>query len=280
MTEKINAELESLRGVNLYIATPMYGGMCHGVFAGSMTQLIAICTKHGIGIQFNITPNESLIQRARNSCAHEFLCSDCNYLMFIDSDIGFNPLAVLGMLAMMVADKEQKYDILAAAYPKKSIDWAKIKTASDKGLGDQDPNELSKFGVAFTFNPINEGSFTFSSYKPTEVLEAGTGFMMIPRRTFMNFIKAYPDQSYKPYPADSYTKSDSFKKIHAFFNPIIDPVTEYYLGEDYMFCQYVRNMGGRVWILPWIELTHAGSYFYKSSLSIAASLNGPSITSP
>lgn len=273
MTEKLNAELESLRGVKLFIATPMFGGMCHGTFTGSMTQLFAICTKYGISIQFNIMPNESLVQRARNYCAHEFLCSDFTYLMFIDSDIGFNPLSVLGMLAMMVADTDHKYDVLAAVYPKKSIDWEKIKLASDKGLGDKNPNDLAKFGLSFTFNPIKEGLFTFSSSNPSEVLEAGTGFMMIPRRTFMNFIKAYPDQSFKPYPKDSYTKSDFFKKIHAFFDPIIDPETEYYLGEDYMFCQYVRKMGGRVWILPWLELSHAGSYLYTSSLLTAASLN-------
>ncbi len=275
MTKNLEKELESLRGVKLYIATPMYGGVCHGIFTGAMTQLFAICTQYGIIIQFNITPNESLIQRARNSCAHEFLCSDFTYLMFIDSDIGFNPLSVLGMLVVMEADTDHKYDILAAAYPKKSLDWAAIKIASDKGFGDKDPNNLSKFGVTFTFNPIEEGSFTFGLHTPTEVREAGTGFMMIPRRTFMNFLKAYPDQSYAPYPGDFYTKSDSFKKIHAFFNPIIDPVTQYYLGEDYMFCQYVRNMGGHVWILPWLELTHAGSYLYKSSLSIASSPKGP-----
>ena len=273
MTEQLNAELESLRGVKLYIATPMYGGLCHGIFTGSMTLLFGICSKHGISLQFNITPNESLIQRARNSCAHEFLCSDSNYLMFIDSDIGFNPLAVLGMLAMMVADTDHKYDILAGVYPKKAINWEQIKTASDKGLGDMNPDDLAKFGVSFTFNPIVKGSFTFPSKKPTEVLEAGTGFMMIPRRTFINFIKAYPDQSYTPYPGESYSPSDSFKKIHAFFHPTIDSVTGYYLGEDYTFCQYVRNMGVRVCILPWLGLTHAGSYRYKSSLSAAAAVN-------
>jgi hypothetical protein len=42
--------------------------------------------------------NESLITRARNALAHNFLKTDCSHLMFIDADIRFNPADIPPMI--------------------------------------------------------------------------------------------------------------------------------------------------------------------------------------
>ena len=254
--------------VKLFIATPMYGGMCHGAYAKSMSALFALCTKHTIPIHLETISNESLIQRARNTCVEAFLKSDFTHFLFIDADIGFNCKDVLTMLAMHVKDSEKKYDVLAAVYPKKDINWDRIK---QKESFSKPAKELAKLGNEFTFNPINQGSITFGGGIPTEVADAGTGFMMIPRRTFEKFIETYPEQSYKPY--SCFTPSgDPSKTVHAFFDSKIDPESKLYLAEDYMFCQYVRKMGGKIWILPWISLSHAGNYSHTGSLTESASL--------
>ena len=97
---EIQIPIEKLRENKLFVAAPMYGGQCAGMFARSVADLSALCTKYGIPLQFYFLFNESLITRARNYCCDEFMRSDCQHLMFIDSDIGFNPQDVIALMAL------------------------------------------------------------------------------------------------------------------------------------------------------------------------------------
>jgi hypothetical protein len=45
-----------------------------------------------------------------------------------------------------------------------------------------------------------------------------------------------------------------------------------YLSEDYMFCYNVQRMGMKVWLCPWMELKHVGSYIFGGSLAHLASV--------
>lgn len=258
--------IETLRQKKLFVATPMYGGACSGMFCKSMNELTMLCTKYGIEIRSFYLFNESLITRARNYCVDEFLRSGYTHLMFIDSDIGFDPNDVIALLALQ--DDESEYDVLCGPYAKKCISWEKIKFAVDKGVADEDPTVLEQFVGDYVFNPVFKDGATSGQIQlnePTEVLEAGTGFMMIRRSTFEKYDAAYPEQSYLPDHVRS-ANFDGTREIMAYFDCIIDPKTKRYLSEDYMFCQNVRNMGGKVFLCPWMALTHVGSYIFGGSL--------------
>jgi hypothetical protein len=208
--------------------------------------------------------NESLVQRARNYIADEFLRSDCTHLLFIDADIAFNPRDVLGLLAVNLADPD-KFNIVTGPYPKKTIAWEKVQKAAAAGKGDEDPFELEKYAADFVFNPVKKQS-SFNMGDPMEVGEAGTGFMLIPRATFEKFKEAYPELSYKP----DHARTDNFdgsRDIHAFFDCIIDPVSRRYLSEDYFFCKKSREADMHVWMCPWMQLQHIGQYIFKGSLA-------------
>ena len=86
---EIQVKLDELRKNKLFIATPMYGGMAHGLYIKSCLDLQTTMNKYNIETKFSFLFNESLITRARNYLVDEFLRSDCTHLMFIDSDIGF-----------------------------------------------------------------------------------------------------------------------------------------------------------------------------------------------
>jgi hypothetical protein len=277
-------------------------GQCTGMFARSVADLSALCTHYGIQVRFYFLFNESLITRARNYCADEFMRSGDTHLMFIDSDIGFNANDVIALLALQDhEDPSNEYDILAGPYPKKCISWEKIKVAVDKGFADENPQNLEKYVGDYVFNPAN-GVGAIPLGEPVEVLEAGTGFMMIRRQTFEKFQQAYPQQLYRP----DHVRTEHFdgtREIMAFFdtpidhkrtninyelakflelNPnashsdilnfVVDPnngVQDYskrYLSEDYMFCQWVRNAGMKVWFCPWMQLQHVGMYVFGGSL--------------
>jgi hypothetical protein len=271
------------------------------MFTRSIADLSAVCAKYQIPLQLYFLFNESLITRARNYCVDEFMRSEATHLMFIDSDIGFNPQDVLALLALMT--DESPYDVMGGPYPKKCISWEKIKQAVDKGVADKDPNVLEKYVGDYVFNPKgSQKEIPIGS--PVEVMEIGTGFMMVRRKTFEDYKKAYPHLSYKP----DHVRTEHFdgsREILAYFDCVIDRGYGYenlhqlladvaagkadvelakmmiegektsskrYLSEDYMFCYNVDRMGARVWFCPWMQLQHVGSYVFGGSLADLASI--------
>ena len=265
---QIKVPVEDLRKRKLFVAVPMYGGQCSGMFARSMCDLSALCTQYGIQMQLYFLFNESLITRARNYCCDEFMRSQATHLMFIDSDIGFNPNDVIALLALQ--DDTSPYDVIGGPYPKKCISWEKIKLAVDKGIADENPNVLEKFVGDYVFNP-KSGQNQIPIGEPVEVSEIGTGFMMIRRKTFEKYQEAFPELWYKP----DHVRTEHFdgsREIMAYFDCIIDPTSKRYLSEDYMFCYNVQKMGYQVWFCPWMQLQHVGTYIFGGSLADLASI--------
>lgn len=271
---EIKIESSELAKRTLFVATPMYGGMCYGTYCKSIADLTSLCIQYGVNMRVYYLFNESLITRARNYCVDEFLRSGMSHMMFIDSDIGFDARDVLSLLALQ--SDESEYDVIAGPYAKKCISWEKIKLAVDKGLADENPNNLDNFVGDYVFNPVG-GAKTIKLDVPAQVMETGTGFMMIRRSTFDKYKEAYPQYSYLP----DHSRTESFdgsREIHAYFDCIIDPVSKRYLSEDYMFCQNVNKMGGKIWLCPWMQLNHTGTYTFGGSLSSLAAI-GASATS-
>lgn len=272
----IEIPIEKLRERKLFLATPMYGGACAGMFAKSVADLAALCTNYNIHLQMYFLFNESLITRARNYCCDEFMRSDCTHLMFIDSDIGFNPQDVLALLAL--SDDESQYDVIGGPYPKKCISWEKIKHAVDKGVADQNPNVLEKFVGDYVFNPKG-GQQTIALNQPVEVLEIGTGFMMLRKQTLKRFAEAFPQYSYRP----DHVRTEHFdgtREITQFFQAEIDPKSKRYLSEDYWFCQKIQELGMRTWFCPWMQMNHVGTYIFGGSLADLASIGAPATADP
>ena len=274
---EINIPIEKLRENKLFIATPMYGGQCAGMFAKSTADLSALCTQYGIPLQFYYLFNESLITRARNYCVDEFMRSDAQHLMFIDSDIGFNPQDVLALMALQAGDPD-KYDVIGGPYPKKCISWEKIKLAVDKGVADEDPNVLERFVGDYVFNPKNNtGSIPIN--EPVEVLEIGTGFMMITKKALQKFMDSYPQYMYRP----DHVRTEAFdgsRKIMMYFQAEVDAKSERYLSEDYWFCQKAQNIGLKTWFCPWMKMQHVGSYIFGGSLADLATIGASATADP
>jgi hypothetical protein len=274
---EINIPIEDLRKRKLFLATPMYGGQCAGMFTKSIADLSALCTNYGIPLQLYFLFNESLITRARNYCVDEFMRSEAEHLMFIDSDIGFNPHDVIALMALQ-AQEPEKYNIIGGPYPKKCISWEKIKLAVDKGLADEDPGNLDKYVGDYVFNPKqNTGSIAIG--EPCEVLEIGTGFMMITKDACKKFVESYPQYSYRP----DHVRTEAFdgsREIMQFFQAEIDPKSKRYLSEDYWFCQKVQEIGLSTWFCPWMKLQHVGSYIFGGSLADLAQIGASATADP
>jgi hypothetical protein len=240
----------------------MYGGICGGQYCKSTADLSAMGAQYQMDVRFFYLFNESLITRARNYLVDEFLRSDCTHLMFIDSDIGFDPNDVIA-LAVIAAEGSDK-EIVCGPYPKKCIAWEKIKRAVDKGFADKNPENLEKYVGDYVFNP-KEGTGSIPLDEPVEVLEGGTGFMMIQRSALEKFAAAYPQYSYLP----DHVRTEHFdgtREILQYFQAEIDPKSKRYLSEDYWFCQKMWDIDVKTWLCPWMKLQHTGSYVFGGSL--------------
>jgi len=280
---EIKINIDELKKHKLFIATPMYGGQCYGLYAKAALDTQTTLSKYGIECKFSFLFNESLITRARNYLVDEFLRSGYTHMMFIDSDIHFNPQDIIALLAL---DK----DVIGGPYPKKSINWKNIAEAARKHP-DMPVTDLPSLVGEYVFNVV-KGTKSFQVTEPIEVLEIGTGHMMIKRQVFEKMAEAYPNIQYKPDHVGQ-ANFDGSRYIHAYFDTIIDTKdsptgggsddtkdsptgggSDRYLSEDYMFCQMWRKIGGQIYMCPWMKNQHIGTYAFAGDMPAVAKYTG------
>ena len=243
---------------HIFVATPMYGGMCAGFYTQSLLQLQKCFAEQGITASFSFMFNESLITRARNGLVQNFLkMENATHLMFIDADIRFFAEHVP---AMIDADK----DIICGIYPKKEINWPFVRDAIEKGI----PNEqLQYFTGSFVVNLKDySGNVTVPINEPVEIWNGGTGFMLIKREVFEKLSEVVP--SYTNNIVDL-SGNLAIEPIKEYFTTSIEPETNVLMSEDYHFCRLARLNGMSVWAAPWVQLGHMGSYMFEGQLTPA-----------
>jgi len=247
---------ENEKKPKIFVATPMYGGMCAGFYTQSIIQLLTTCQANGVDVEYSFMFNESLITRARNSLTHTFMQTDCSHLMFIDADIKFRAEDVIHMIR---AEK----DILCGIYPKKEINWYSVKAAMDRGVPF---DQLKSHTGSFVVNLVNyAGEVTVPVNVPVEIFNGGTGFMLIKREVFDKLGESVP--SYSNDVVDLGGKMKQSEPIKEFFTTSIEPGTNRLLSEDYHFCRIWRETGGQVHAAPWCQLSHIGTYAFEGQLT-------------
>jgi hypothetical protein len=237
----------------------MYGGMCTGMYSSAIMQMVGVCGQNGIQMYYSFMMNESLITRARNSMAYDFMETDATHLMFIDADIAFNPADIPRMVA---ADK----DIICGLYPKKEINWMQVSEAVKAGVP---PNQLHLHTGAFVLNLAHgETQTTGNVNEPIEIANGGTGFMLIKRKVFETLNDKVPS-----YTNDMYHAVDVVRKVKVikeFFATSIDEESNRLLSEDYHLCKIARQAGFTVWCAPWANFSHTGTYSFSGTLPRSA----------
>jgi hypothetical protein len=126
MPRKKKEAAPELPEIRIQLATPMYGGQCTGVFVQSLLELTGMLSSQNIRLACAFMFNESLITRARNNLADQFLQTDNTHLLFIDADMKFRSIDILNMILADV-------DVITAICPKKEINWNTVREAALAG---------------------------------------------------------------------------------------------------------------------------------------------------
>jgi hypothetical protein len=198
--------------------------------ATSLIGFILLANQLGLNWSLDTMANESLVTRARNNLMAKMMTNtDATHFMFIDSDISFEPEAILYMIA---AEK----DIIAGMYPKKVLP-IQYNVNLD--------NNTKSHGPLFTVDTV------------------ATGFLLFKRKVYQDLIKAHPETKYK----DDINLGKQFEpNMYAIFDCKIDD-NGHYLSEDWLFCRRAKALGYDIWADSRIKLTHTGTYSFEGDLS-------------
>ena len=223
---------------SVYIAMPCYDSVKINTML-SVIKLVQQLAKSGIKVGIN-TMKSPLIHQARNYLTSVFLTTEYQYLLFIDSDVEFEPEAVLRML---VAKKR----IICTPYRVKAEQLDKhIYTVEFK-----DPKNI----------PFLPGGLV--------EIEAGpTGLMLIDRKVFEKIMKNHEGLKINNKAIPTAGKSHDF--YYNFFDFGFND--NYTIGEDISFCKLARENDFKIYANTESTTSHHGSYAWKGKFG--ESLNG------
>jgi len=211
-------------------------------------QLVFEGQRRGISFSLDCIYFESLIARARNAAASNFLNrTDCDYMMFIDSDISFEPESFFSLLK---ADK----DVVSGLYPKKYINSSKVKNLDDRNLLNNYEELCTDFATEIKLDK--------NTKQIEEVNYAATGFMLFKKCVFSQIANEVPNIAYKN-DIDGYMGYGD--KFYDFFPCNVNEVTKKYESEDYGFCNLYKSIGGKIYVDTTCNLTHYGWKGYKGN---------------
>lgn len=286
---------------HIFIGTPAYGGMFHINYVNSLLSLRDWCHKYGVDCTTNFMYNESLVTRARNKIADEFMNKpEATDFFWIDADIGFSPQDILTMtlydedvisfpcvrknlrlervLAAGKKDYAKEFSDAFTANPGKSWSEDELKQvmgkAQYKNGHSQDQLEGMLGEIVLNFPPgkvppgINLG-------RMLEVQDGGSGLMRIKRETFNKVMETFPNR----WAYQLAGESGGRKPVYMFFQAEPDYTVEGqdlpdYISEDYSFCRLVRKAGMHVWVAPWCQTTHAGTYLFQGNPQLISQSGG------
>jgi len=222
------------------IGTPAYGGNVTSGYATSLAASVSLFQSHGIDLQAIVLTNHSVIQMARNRVFREFLKTDSEMLVWIDSDIQWNPL---DLLKLCLHDE----DVVGGTYRKKNPATTEFTVQLIRGSLDPDDRGL------------------------LEVDRIGTGFLRVTREALEKLIEnseeVSVDVNSKRVDIGSVTK---YQDSGAGFLYNVFEVGVYkgeFLSEDYLFCEKLKEKGYKILLDTKINLGHEGTYTYRGVVS-------------
>ena len=216
---------------SLFIAMPCYDS----VKINTMLSVIKLVQQLGkSGIECGIhTMKSPLIHQARNYLTSVFLTTEYQSMLFIDSDVEFEPESVLRMLV-------SKKRVICTPYRVKSAETNQhIYTVEFK----DSKNILILAGGLVE-------------------IEAGpTGLMLIDRTGFERIIKNHPELKIKN------KATPDAKKSHTFYYNFFDFGFNdgYAMGEDVSFCRLVRSNDFPIFANIESTTQHHGSFAWKGT---------------
>ena len=217
------AKTKSTEVRKVIVATPALTGQVSAWYLDSLVQSVKLCANNGIEI-FPITLiNESILHMARNELVTLAYESDVESMVFIDSDQGWNPQALLKVINS--ADK----DVLGVAVVDKT-------------------DEYGRFNVKVTADDCS--AFEKSDNSLIRVNTVGTGFLKLSKKAINALCESSQSVTFR---------GKTLKKVFDFGSIDLGEALEDFIGEDINLCRKLKSLGFDIWVDTEFTCSHVGS---------------------
>lgn len=232
---------------SLLIATPAFGGLIYYTYVQSILDTFVWCANEQIPVNAHFMGNESLITRARNTCAALATNNEFDKLLFIDADISWTQK---DLWRLYYSDKK----IIGGVYPQKHFPLR------------MNFNALYEHRVKY-FSNMKVSPADFAIYASEEASEAGevevehlpTGFMMIDKSVLHDLIPRVPHY-------ESTHMTGASAQVTQFADLFrCGARNGSYASEDWHFCELAREHGHSVWLNTKVILPHTGTFTFRAS---------------
>lgn len=203
---------------HVFLAIPALTSQLHAGTFNAIVQAIPELAQEGIVVSTSVGAGQSLLPHARNALVAQFLESECTDLVFIDADVSWEPGALKRLLSHNV-------EFVAGVYrfkrpdEKYPINWL----AKEELWADPETGLL-------------------------EVATVPGGFLRMTRAAVEKMVEGFKHLAYKHH-------ANPDLQCHALFEVPFVPLVGL-MGEDFLFCDRWRQIGGKIWIDPELTLTH------------------------
>ena len=222
----------------------------------SIYRLTLALQKIGVSTSLFFAESADIIEN-RNILAAYFLETDASHLLFIDSDISFDPQTVGDFIGM-------KKPIVGSAYPKRKIDLRRFAMAYDQLDSIKSPEERFRAAQArasqFPFM-AKHGARVNKGFVLADAIPAG--LMLTERRVFTSMIKNKDKAALRQLgPTPLWPQGGHY----GFFDRVWIPKHKYWLSEDLSFChRWVQGLGEEIYAYIGPGVTHHGNMGYDAN---------------
>jgi hypothetical protein len=207
------------RKLHITIAIPAYTGSVYMATMRSLVNDLVMLVSRGDTFTLIDDIGSAYIADCRGAIASNFLKTDSDCLVFVDSDVAWEKGALLRLV-------DHPVDLVGGVYPYRVDELGfPIKYLEKEELWADPETGL------------------------LEVAAIATGFMKISRNCLEKLVEAYPEQYFHDGAKDNL--------FYDLFAHIAEGDKKY--GEDYSFCFRWSKIGGKVWCDPEIKMGHTGN---------------------
>lgn len=235
----------NMNNIKILLGTPIHSSF-KPQFVSSLFKTTKEFSNH---MSFYTEIGNNHIGDARNEIIDLFLdYEEFTHLLFIDGDEEWEIQDIYELLKY--SSFEDPY-VIAGVYPKQLPNFELLKNLSLNGIEDL-YNYTGQFNPYSIQPKVKNPDLT----KPVESYTCMSGFMLINKVTLQKIKNEFPDDYYRGRYKD---------KIHNFFEPQFTK-NEGVIGQEIKFCRTLNTVGGKIFVLPWVSVTHIGDFEFKRKL--------------
>lgn len=196
--------------------------------AVALTLARGVLGQMGIPFCCDLIPGDAYVDRVMNTLVTDFLGTDCTDILLWDDDVGCETMAVEAIC-------RARRPFVAGVYPKRQdeIEW---------------PVEFPEEPAFVT----EEGLL--------ELPVVPTGFTRLNRAIFE--VMPHDDYYWPQYPTPRFP--DAPRLQYGYFKTKILDMG--YHGQDKLFCEEWRRLGGKIWVIPNLNFSHTGDKTWTGNL--------------